>query len=180
MKYISILRGINVSGQKKIRMADLKRLYESLGFKEVVSYIQSGNVLFHSKEEGIPGMISLIEKAIEDSYAFHVPVQVLTGEYLHSIIKDCPFEPVDPIEDGKKVSVTFLASEPDEEKIQEVLSYLKPPDKLIIRGKAVYFYCPGGYGKTKLSNNFLERKLKVVATTRNWKTVLKLAELSKE
>lgn len=178
MKYISILRGINVSGQKKIKMLELKSLYESLGFKNVVTYIQTGNVIFDSSDKSIPDLKSKIEKAIDKQFKFHVPVEIRTRLELKNIIKNSPFGPVDLENEGAKVLVTFLSSTPTKTNISNINKYVVAPEKLAVKGKEVYLYCPNGYGKSKLSNNFLEKKLGVEATTRNWTSVLKLYELS--
>jgi len=178
MKYISILRGINVSGQKLIKMADLSSLYELLGFKNIITYIQSGNIIFDTTIENVDALKITIEKAIEKKYYFHVPVQIRSDIEIGNIIDNCPFGPVNPVEDGTKVLVSFLSSEPSETSISDVQNHVVEPEKLVVRGKEVYLYCPNGYGKSKLSNTFLERKLKVSATTRNWNTVHKLHELS--
>ncbi|NOY85763.1 MAG: DUF1697 domain-containing protein [Deltaproteobacteria bacterium] len=177
MKYISILRGINVSGQKKIKMIELKLLYESLGFQNVVTYIQSGNVIFDASDKNKSNIKTLIEEAIEKKYKFHVSVEIRTKREIGNIIKNSPFGPVDLVEDGTKVLVTFLCTKPDKVKISNVLNYVVLPEKLVVKGKEVYLYCPNGYGKSKLSNTFLENKLGVKATTRNWKSVHKIYEL---
>lgn len=178
MKYISILRGVNVGGQKKIKMADLELLYQSLGFQHVVTYIQSGNVLFEATVENISDIKERIEKAIETKYEFHVPVEIRTNREIGDILRNCPFGSVDLAKDGTKVLVTFLSSNPSEARISDLQKYVKPPEQLIVEGKEVYLYCPNGYGKSKLSNAFLENKLGAQATTRNLKTVTKLHELS--
>jgi uncharacterized protein (DUF1697 family) len=178
MRYISILRGINVSGQKKIKMADLKSLYELLGFQNVVTYIQSGNVVFDTTLKMKSDIKAKIVKAIETRYKFHVPVEIRTNREIGDIVKNCPFGSVDLEEDGTKVLVTFLSSKPSETRISDVQKYVAPPEQLVVRGKRVYLYCPNGYGKSKLSNTFLENKLGVEATTRNLKTVYKLYEIS--
>ena len=178
MKYISILRGINVSGQKKIKMLELKSLYESLGFQNVVTYIQSGNVLFDSNEKNNDELKTNIEEAIDKKYKFHVPVEIRTKREFGNIINNSPFGPVDLAEEGTKVLVTFLSSKPDKIKISNIIKCVVSPEKLVVKGEEVYLYCPNGYGKSRLSNAFLEKKLEVGATTRNWKSVLKLYELS--
>lgn len=178
MKYISILRGINVSGQKKIKMIDIKALYESLGFCKVTTYIQSGNVIFESDEEDRTALISNIENAIEQMYEFHVPVDLRTKSELEQIMQKCPYEEANVEENGTKVLVTFLRSTPLKERVDELLKYVKHPERLVVDGTHIYLYCPDGHGKTKLSNTFLEKKLSTTATTRNFKSVKKLYELS--
>lgn len=178
MKYISLLRGINVSGQKKIEMPELKALYESLQFENVVTYIQSGNVIFDSNDKNKSDIKKIIEDAIKKKYKFHVPVEIRTKREIENIIKNNPFAPVDLEKNGTKILVTFLNTKPDKTKVSNLLEYVVSPEKLIIKGKEVFLHCPDGYGKSKLSNNFIENKLDTEATTRNWKSVLKLLELS--
>lgn len=177
-KYISILRGINVSGKKKIKMADLTVLYEQLGFQDVVTYIQSGNVVFKTAVNNQTELITMIEQAIEAQYGFQVPVQIRTHQEMQAVVDNCPFGSLDLVENGTKVLVTFLASMPSAEKVEAMLDYVIAPEELIVRGREIYLHCPNGYGRTKLSNQFIERKLKVLATTRNWRSVQKLVALS--
>jgi len=178
-KYISILRGINVSGSKMIKMDALRKMYESLKFKNVATYIQSGNVIFESNSTSPGELQKLIEKKILKVFGFEVPVIVIDKKEVAAVIKNSPFVKRKNI-DVTKLHVTFLSEEPEQANIEkiEIAKYL--PDEFIISGKAIYLHCPNGYGNTKLNNNFFENKLKVSATTRNWKTVnelLRLAEL---
>ena len=178
MKYISILRGINVAGQKKIKMADLKALYEKLGFESVVTYIQSGNVIFDANSKNAADLKGLIEKAIEAKFKFSVPVIIRTNEELKKVIGQCPFGKIDYENDGAKVLVTFASSKPGKDKVDNIGKFVVPPEELVVCGKEIYLYCPNGYGKSKLSNSFVEAKLGIEATTRNIKSVIKLHELS--
>lgn len=192
--YISILRGINVSGQKKILMADLKKLYESLGFINVQTYIQSGNIIFdyqNKKNNNNNNEITLAEiqqnislqiaDKIAEQYDFQVPVIIRNVEEMESCIKNNPF--VGKYADLDKFHVSFLSQIPTESNIDKLNDKAKEgyfgDDEYLILGKEVYLYCPNGYGITKLSNNFLENKLKVIATTRNWKTVNELLRIAK-
>jgi len=178
MKIITILRGINVSGQKKIKMLELKSLYESLGFQNVATYIQSGNVIFDTRNKNKSKLKMLIEDAIEKNFQFHVPVEIRTPLEFENIIKNNPFAPIKLEKDGTKILITFLANEPDPVKIANLMKHVVLPEKLLVKGKEVYLYCPNGYGKSKLSNSFIENKLDVKATTRNWKSVYTIHELS--
>ncbi len=108
----------------------------------------------------------------------NMPVEIRTHREISDIINNNPLGPVDLAKDGTKVLVTFLSAEPAAAKIADIQQYIAAPEQLFMMGKEVYLYCPNGYGKSKLSNNFLEKKLGVGATTRNWKSVLKLYELS--
>ncbi|MEI6434221.1 MAG: DUF1697 domain-containing protein [Bacteroidota bacterium] len=175
--YISILRGINVSGQRKILMADLKAIYENLGFSNVATYIQSGNVVFSS---GIgltsPEIAQIIEKQILGQYGFEVPVIVRTLEQMKLTISRNPFLQMPDI-DQEKLHVTFLSELPLESNVEKIVAHDFSPDRFTIIENDVYLYCPVSYGNTKLSNKFFESKLKVTATTRNWATVRRLAEI---
>ena len=177
MKYIAILRGINVSGQKKIIMKDLKQLLETLDCSDVITYIQSGNVICEYTGDAVALKID-IEEAIVKQYGFDVPVLVRTSADYQRIIDECPFGKVDLVTEGTKVLLTFLAEVPSDEACAELMTHVKSPEQLVIKGHQVYLHCPNGYGRSKLSNVFLEKKLKVQATTRNWKTINKLCELS--
>ncbi|MEH0154839.1 DUF1697 domain-containing protein [Limibacter armeniacum] len=174
--YISILRGINVSGQKKIKMADLKKHIENLGYEQVSTYIQSGNILFESEVTDISLLETSIADMIKKEYEFEVPVLVLEKETLQNVVADNPFLS-DPNIDIDKLHVTFLAKKPVPEKVAALKELDFGDDQFQVVGKCVYLYCPNGYGRTKLTNNFFENKLKVIATTRNWKTVNNLLEM---
>ena len=178
MKYVSLLRGINVSGQKSVRMSDLKSLYEDLGLRDVVTYIQSGNVVFSSDSKDKNALAKKITQGIKKQYLFDVPVEIRTHAELKKIIQSCPFGSVDVARDGSKVLVSFLSQKPDLKLVQQLLDYATSSEKLAHQGKEIYLFCPDGYGKSKLSNAFLEKKLDVQATTRNWKSIHKLTELS--
>ena len=177
-KYISILRGINVSGQKKIIMSDLKILYEHLGFLNITTYIQSGNVVFENTSKNIQDIKKAIETAIEKKYNFIVPVNVRRAEDYRTILNNLPFKNIDIEQEGTKILITFLSETPEESNIIKLQEHVIAPEKLILDNQVIYLHCPNGYGKTKLSNGFIENKLKVTATTRNIKTVIKLCELS--
>ena len=179
MRYISVLRGINVGGHKKIKMADLKALYIGLEFTNVITYIQSGNVIFESSETNVSLLIDKIEGGILKQYGFEVPVLIRTTEVWHNIIQNHPFD-VDALENLTTISVTLLSSAPSETSFTTLMSYVKAPDLLTLDDKTIYLYTPNGYGKTKITTNFIEKKLEVKATTRNWKSVMKLHELSKD
>ena len=177
MKYVSLLRGINVGGQKAVKMADLKELYLRLGFDEVVTYIQSGNVIFLAEKANSSDLIRIIESAIFLKYNFDVPVLVLPMLKMKKIVAQNPFITLG-ITDIKKLHVTFLEKEPDENILKEFKSDPDSEDQFLIVKDVVYLHCPNGYGKTKLTNDFFETKLKMKATTRNWKSACKIVDLS--
>ncbi|MDH5359378.1 MAG: DUF1697 domain-containing protein [Gammaproteobacteria bacterium] len=109
MRYISLLRGVNVSGQNKILMDELKSLYQSLGFENIISYIQSGNVIFEAEEKDMKILAADIEEAIASKYGLNVLAVIRTHNNLTQIIKYCPFSHVDLEKDGSRVLVTLFS-----------------------------------------------------------------------
>lgn len=172
--YIALLRGINVSGQKKIPMADLRELLAKSGFNNVQTYIQSGNVIFESLEEDKTTLETKIHESIKSHFSFEVPVLVLKPKELQQIFDDCPF----PQEKKENSYFMMLYSTANSGLVEEVSTLSYPNEEFKITDNCVYFYCATGYGKAKFSNNFFERKLKVTATARNYKTMVKLLSLS--
>ena len=170
--YISILRGINVSGQKKIKMADLKLIYENLGFSNVQTYIQSGNIVFDYKETEAATLEQLIFNAIQKHYGFEVPNLILTPATIENALKNNPFK------DIEMMYLTFLAELPAKENIEKLYTYSFKEEYYELIGKVIYFHCPNGAGRAKMSNNFFESKLKVMATSRNLNTTKKLLEMA--
>ena len=176
--YISILRGINVGGHNKVDMAGLKTMYQELGFKEIISYIQSGNIIFQSDPHLPPNdLAKVIKEAILSKFKLTVPVIIRSIDEMQKVIEKNPFLKMADI-DAEKLHVTFLAEEPVSEKVQLIAEADYSPDRFIIVDREVFLNCPSGYGNTKLNNTFFESKLKTAATTRNWKTVNKLFELA--
>ncbi|MDR2285640.1 MAG: DUF1697 domain-containing protein [Sphingobacterium sp.] len=175
--YISVLRGINVSGQKLIKMEALKKMYENLAFENVQSYIQSGNVIFLAKSKNTNELESIISSSIKTEFGFDVPVIVVSLDTLEKIEANNPFIK-DTDKDVAFLHVTFLAEALTEFDEESIIEKKHSDEEIAFTTNAVYLYCPNGYGKTKLNNNFLEKKLKVQATTRNWKTVNELLKLA--
>ena len=160
-------------------MTDLKLLYESLNFKNVITYIQSGNVVFRTERKlSDQKLAHEIENAISARYGFNVPVIIRSSVELEKILTVNPFMGQNGINTAK-LHVTFLSEDPGSTELKTIGNYDYSPDQFIIIGTEVYLHCPNGYGTSKLSNNFFESKLKVKATTRNWNTVNKITELAK-
>ena len=175
MRYISILRGINVGGNRKILMKDLKALFEKVGFSKVDTYIQSGNVIFESDQNTDPGQN--IQQAIAETFGFDVPVIVRTAEEWAESIENNPFWK-EPNADIDRLHLTCLKEVPSPELVEKIKLFQFLPDRYEIIRKDVFIFCAAGYGTSKLINPFFESKLKVQATTRNWKTVMKLREMT--
>lgn len=177
--YISIVRGINVTGKNLIKMDLLQKSYERLGYQNIRTYVQSGNVIFRAEPFPPKELERTLSALIEKDFGYKVPVIVLTIDQLRRVIERNPFTP-DPSKDPAYLHVTFLSSTPDLADFEAIESKKQDGEEIHISQDAVYLYCPKGYGKTKLNNSFLEAKLQVPATTRNWKTTNELLKLALE
>ena len=156
-------------------MAELRQQLSALKLDNLQTYIQSGNLVFSSPETDSKALASQIKQNIFDTYGFEVPTHVWRKEeWGRDFLPEAPSY-LQKAEEIAKLHVTLLAGTPHLRTRNRLLSQVHfPPDEFIIKGQAIYLYCPNGYGRTKLTNTFWERKLKVSATTRNWKTVTKL------
>lgn len=178
--YISILRGINVGGQRIIKMDALKQLYTDLGFAKVQTYIQSGNVIFQNAEAKPEELARLIAEKITEKFGFDVPVMVIVREEFEKIVLNNPFLKDTTKKDVAHWHITFLSALPTPENLSKILPVSYLPDEFQVLGKAIYIYCPNSYSNSKLTNSFFETKLKVTATTRNWKTSKELLEIAEK
>ena len=174
-----MLRGINVSGQKKIRMVDLKDLYESLKLTNVRTYVQSGNVVFDSSERDVSKLTKLIESKIEKTFGYPVTVFIRDTKNLKRIINSNPFI-IKRNEDTSSLYVTFLYNHSSQSSLSNLDITNNDGDEFHFGEEEIFIFCPSGYGRTKLNNNFFEKKLKIPATTRNWNTVNALYEMAIE
>jgi uncharacterized protein (DUF1697 family) len=176
-KFVSLLRGINVSGQKKIKMADLKLLFQNMGFENVKTYIQSGNVVFDTSVSDKNKIQEKIENGILHKYNFQVSVCVLNKYEMETAFELNPYLLNENI-DHKHLGITFLNETPKKVSVKEILLLSeKGGDEFQIIDKYIYLLLPNGAGRTKLTLNLFERKLKTTATSRNWKTMTKLIEM---
>jgi uncharacterized protein (DUF1697 family) len=175
--WISLLRGINVGGHNAIRMAELRALYESLGFAPVESYIQSGNVVFGAGRASAGTLVGKIEAGIADTFGFDVPVILRSAAEMEGVVRDNPFlaEGADPT----KLHVTFLAEKPTADLVARYASHVQGPDELRLVGREAYLHCPEGLGRTKLTPTFMERAFGSATTTRNWRTVNTVLEMAR-
>jgi len=155
-------------------MADLRALYEAHGHHDVSTYVQSGNVVSSTSTRSA----AAVERAIADDLGLDVAVLVRTPADLARVLAGSPF--VSRSADTTKLHVTFLAGSATPATVDALDGDAFLPDRFAVQGHEVYVSCPGGYGRTKINNAWFERKLGVVATTRNWKTVTQLAELARD
>lgn len=177
--YISILRGINVGGNRIVKMDALRQMYEAAGFQNVQSFIQSGNVIFTCKDSQAGELAAKISLQIADRFGFTVPVIVIELKDFDKLVSENPFEK----EAGRDISymhVTFLSENPDPEKFGTIRKEYCKRDEYRVSDKAIYLYCPDGYGKTGLTNGFFESLLNVKASTRNWKTTVELLNMARK
>lgn len=174
--HVALLRGINVGGKNKLPMKELAGIFTNLGASDVLTYIQSGNVVFRAGAALARRLPAAVTSAISKRFGFEVPVVVRTAEELREVARANPF-----LRAGAEVGslhVAFLASKPGIARVDSLEVDCSPPDRFELRGREIYLCCPNGIGRTKLTNAYFDSKLATTSTVRNWKTVLKLVELS--
>lgn len=172
--YISLLRGINVGGHKKIRMAELRALYESLGFANVTTYVQSGNVVFDADSADADALASRIEAAIAEHFDFDVTVLLRTADDLRRILDNNPF----PDAEAKYLHVLFLAAAPEPGAVSALDVPATNGEDWRLAGWEIYLHYPNGSGRSKMTGAFFERKLGLAGSARNWNSVNALYELA--
>ena len=175
---VSLLRGINVGGHNQLKMDTLRDLYQSLGFERVQSYVQSGNVLFWTKDKDVPAIASHIRQAIEKSAGFGPEIILRTRAEMETVVACNPFQGRDDISPSKLL-VTFFAHKPSAEAIATVNEMNLPPEEFKMLGRELYVYFPEGAGRSKFPAVRIGKILNVPGTARNWNTVLKLVEMAK-
>ena len=184
MRYVALLRGINVGGNTMIKMEDLRTLFEGLGFENVVSYINSGNLAFDvssphvrkgSSKKVESELSSRIEKAVENHLGKPVQVMVRKQKDIERILTSNPFE--GQFESQKEMHVLFLKDPLSAESEEWLNETIPPAERFTAVGREIYCYLPMGVADSYLGRGKFEKKLKVAVTARNWRTVQKLAEL---
>lgn len=173
-KYIALLRGINVGKARKILMVDLREALAKEGYEDIQTYIQSGNVVFSSTKDDVPLIEHSISTLIKNSFSHDVPVMVRTAQEFQELVDRNPFIQDSEIE---QLHVAFLQSPPQPERVAGLETLQSHGDSLHIHSKDIFIRCKGAYRDSKIANPSIERKLKQEATTRNWKTVLKLSAM---
>lgn len=176
IKYLALLRGINVSGHNMIKMDALKKMLENMGFQNVETYIQSGNVFFESEEENAAGIGFKIKQEISKVFGYDVPVIMVSKTDLELCFKNNPYLKEKEC-DVKKLYVAFISKELSPLAINDLKISNFKPDEAAIDSNRIYIKYAIGAGKTNLDQKYIEKKLNVVATIRNWNTVTKLLEM---
>ena len=175
-KYVALLRGINVGGKNMLPMKELAGLFSAAGCGEVATYIQSGNIVFCAKDKVVKQLDSVIAKQVEDRFGLKVPVVLRTASELNAVVRGNPFLKAGAAEE--MLHVLFLADRPSAGLVAGLDPARSAPDEYVVVGRDIYAKLVTGAAKTKLTNAYFDSKLKTVSTMRNWRTVLKLAEMS--
>jgi uncharacterized protein (DUF1697 family) len=173
-RYAAMLRGINLGSHKRISMADLRRLFEDLGAQNVQTYVVSGNVVFDSPAGSRADLSRKIRDRIQADLGHDVEIVLRSAAEMAEVAATKPFGD----DDDAHLYVTFLEEKPEASRVKALDGAAFAPDEFEIRGTEAYLHFPNGYGRSKLSNEWFERKLGVAATSRNWRTVTALAELT--
>ncbi|MGW6544433.1 DUF1697 domain-containing protein [Streptomyces massasporeus] len=177
--YAALLRGINVGGSRKVPMADLRTLLADLGLDDVRTYLQSGQAVFasgHGDEESLAGEIA---RAIEKHFGFGVDVIVRDHACLRAIADACPFPAADL--EPKQLHVTYFSAPVTPDRFAEIDQEAYLPEEFRLGDRALYLYAPNGLGRSKLAEHLSKPRITkgVIATTRNWNTVVKLVEMTR-
>lgn len=175
--YIAFLRGINVAGKNKVPMAELRELCESIELKDVQTYIQSGNIIFKSVVDSTSELEGLLAEAILNKFDIEVPVLIRTTYQVSAMVNDNPFASDDD-SIKKQLYFVLINSSPSIETLIKFKTEAFANEEFSIADGCIYLKCNARYGKAKLNNNLIERKLNVMATTRNYRTMNKLLELA--
>jgi uncharacterized protein (DUF1697 family) len=175
-RYVALLRGINVGGNKKVPMAQLRKVLEGLGYTDVATLLQSGNAVFTAKEKSPEKVARQLETAIAKEFGFEVSVIIRTRDELAAAIQA---NPLSGAEDApSRFLVTFLSGVPDKKRLQEIDPAAYLPDEFRVVGREIYARFPNGIGNSKLATVLGGRRLGVIPTARNWSTVTKLLALA--
>ena len=175
-RFIALLRSVNVAGHGRLAMNELRASYEALGFTDVTTYIQTGNVLFSTGSKSEKGIATTIEQRLAEDFGDSPAVLVRNVADFRRVASSSPYARAGA--DPARHHVTFLATVPTKAALAALTLPPSGRDELVVDGKEVYVHTPDGYANTKYTGTFLERRLGVVSTTRNWNTVTKLSELA--
>lgn len=170
--YVALLRGINVGGNTKVPMAELRSMVESLGYEDVRTYVQSGNVLFRSPSTSEVEIVQALEAGIAETFDLRIPVVLRTADELAAVSESHPYLVEEP--SPTKLHVMFLGDIPEAEAVAILDPDRSPPDRFRVIGREIYLHFPNGAGRSKLTIDYFERRLNTRATARNWNTVTKL------
>jgi len=175
MRYIALLRGINLGGNVMVKMEELRAVFEALGFENVKSYINSGNLAFDTKKTAETKLVDKVESAVEARFGRRIDVMVRLQDEIRKIIAANPFH--GQYESHKHMHVLFLREPLPKEKEAQLQASALPGERYDVRDREIYNLLPQGVAGSLLTKGFFEKKPRVLFTGRNWRTVEKLAEL---
>lgn len=177
--YAALLRGINVGGSKKLPMADLRTLMTGLGLADVRTYLQSGQAVFSSAHGDEDSLAADLTAAVERQFGFRVDVIVRDHAYLKAVADACPF-PAAELE-AKQLHVTYFSGQVGPERFAEIDPAAYAPEEFRLGDRALYLYAPEGLGRSKLAEALSRPRVNkgLIATSRNWNTVVKLVEMTR-
>jgi uncharacterized protein (DUF1697 family) len=175
-RFVALLRSVNVAGHGRLAMNDLRASFEALGYGGVTTYIQTGNVLFTTDSKSEKGIATAVEQRLAEDFGDSPAVLVRSVADLRRVGSSSPYARAGA--DPARHHVTFLATVPTKAALTALALPPSGRDELVVDGKEVYVHTPDGYANTKYTGTFIERRLGVVSTTRNWNTVTKLSELA--
>lgn len=176
--YAALLRGINVGGSRKVPMAELRTLLEGLGHGGVRTYLQSGNAVFASDHGDEDSLAEELAGALAERFGFTVDVLVRDHAYLRAVLDACPFPAAELA--GKQLHATYFSAPVDPERFASLDQQAFLPEEFRLGDRVLYLYAPDGLGRSKLAESLARPRMTkgLVATTRNWNTVVKLVELT--
>lgn len=168
--FVALLRGINVGGKNKLPMAELTRVCQDLGCREVRTYIQSGNVVFRAEPSLAAGLPEAIEGELAGRLGLKVPVVLRSAAELRRVSQANPWPDAEP----RSLHLAFLAAQPTPQALAKLDPERSPGDQYKVVGRDIFLFLPDGVARTKLSNDYFDRTLRTVSTVRNWTTVMTL------
>jgi uncharacterized protein (DUF1697 family) len=174
--YLALLRGINVGGRALVSMPDLRAALEARGHDDVRTYIQSGNVIFRSRSRSVARTRAELEQTIAEEFGLPVAVILRTPAQLATIVNRNPFVGAGA-DVARQLHVAVLAERPSRQAIAQLDPNRSVPDEFVVSDREIYLRCPNGIGKSKLTNDYFERRLGTPATMRNWRTITELLRL---
>ncbi|TGQ31854.1 DUF1697 domain-containing protein [Mesorhizobium sp. M00.F.Ca.ET.216.01.1.1] len=173
--FVALFSGINVGGNRVVKMAELRSFFEGLGFSDVATYVQSGNTVFRSQKGDAATLTKMIEAAFEKRWGFYSRIMVRDLGWFERLVTENPYPEI--AGEPTKLHAYALEREPTSEEIARLAEKCTGPERFEVKGDVLYLHAPEGIGKSVFAN-LIPRTLKVPGTARNWRTVLTLLEMA--
>jgi uncharacterized protein (DUF1697 family) len=175
VRQVALLRAVNLASKRRVGMAELRGLVEGLGYRDVVTVLQSGNLVFAS-DKPPTAVTAELEATLRDELGLDIPILVRTGAELKRVVSRDPLGEL--ATDGSRYLVTFLSDRLAPAVARELEQTDVAPERIIVAGREIYLWLPNGFQRARAPRLLKDDKLGVVSTTRNWNTVKKLLELA--